>query len=115
MTFKFLHAADIHLDSPLLGLAKKSSEYAERIDRASRTAFENLIELAIDEGCNFIVLAGDIFDGDLRNFETGIFFIKQMQRLGKAGIRAFIILGNHDAENLFASKLPMSDLSLIHI
>ena len=109
MAFKFLHAADIHLDSPLLGLAKKSSEYAERIDRASRTAFENLIDLAIDEGCNFIVLAGDIFDGDLRNFETGIFFIEQMQRLRKAGIRAFLILGNHDAENLFASKLPMSD------
>jgi DNA repair exonuclease SbcCD nuclease subunit len=45
MTFKFLHAADLHLDSPLLGLATKSADYAARVDRASRDAFENLIML----------------------------------------------------------------------
>lgn len=108
MNFKFLHAADLHLDSPLLGLANKSADYAARVDRASRDAFEKLIVLAIDEGCAFIVLAGDIFDGDLRNFETGLFFIDQMQRLEAAGIEAFLILGNHDAENRFASKLSLS-------
>ncbi|MBY3026676.1 exonuclease SbcCD subunit D [Rhizobium leguminosarum] len=108
MTFKFLHAADLHLDSPLLGLATKSADYAARVDRASRDAFENLIMLTIDEGCNFIVIAGDILDGDLRNFETGLFFIDQMRRLDAAGIRAFLILGNHDAENRFAAKLSMS-------
>jgi exonuclease SbcD len=106
--FKFLHAADLHLDSPLLGLATKSADYAARVDRASRDAFENLIGLAIDEGCKFIVLAGDIFDGDLRNFQTGLFFIDQMRRLDAAGIQAFLILGNHDAENRFAAKLTMS-------
>lgn len=108
MTFKFLHAADLHLDSPLLGLATKSSDLASRVDRASRVAFENLIALAIDEGCSFIVLAGDIFDGDLRNFETGLFFIDQMRRLEEASIQAFLILGNHDAENRFAAKLSLS-------
>lgn len=108
MTFKFLHAADLHLDSPLLGLATKSADYAARVDRASRDAFEKLIALAIDEGCSFVVLAGDIFDGDLRNFETGLFFIDRMRRLEEASIHAFIILGNHDAENRFASKLSMS-------
>lgn len=108
MKFKFLHAADLHLDSPLLGLASKSADYARQVDRASRDAFENLIELAISEGCSFIVLAGDIFDGDLRNFETGLFFINQMRRLEDADIQAFLILGNHDAENRFAAKLSMS-------
>jgi exonuclease SbcD len=108
VTFKFLHAADLHLDSPLLGLASKSADYAARVDRASRDAFEGLIALAIAEECSFIVLAGDVFDGDLRNFEAGLFFIDQMRRLDEAGIRAFIILGNHDAENRFASKLSLS-------
>jgi exonuclease SbcD len=108
MMFKFLHAADLHLDSPLLGLASKSADYAARVDRASRDAFENLIALAIDQGCSFVVLAGDIFDGDLRNFETGLFFINQMRRLEDAGIQAFMILGNHDAENRFAGKLSLS-------
>ena len=83
-------------------------DYAARVDRASRDAFENLIALAIDQGCSFVVLAGDIFDGDLRNFETGLFFIDQMRRLGEAGIQAFLILGNHDAENRFAAKLSLS-------
>lgn len=108
MMFRFLHAADLHLDSPLLGLASKSADYAARVDRASRDAFENLIALAIDEQCAFVVLAGDIFDGDLRNFETGLFFIDQMRRLDEAGIQAFLILGNHDAENRFAAKLSLS-------
>ena len=113
MMFKFLHAADLHLDSPLLGLASKSADYAARVDRASRDAFEQLIALAIDEGCSFVVLAGDIFDGDLRNFETGLFFVDQMRRLNDAGIRAFVILGNHDAENRFAPKLSHS--SNVHV
>jgi len=113
MTFKFLHAADLHLDSPLLGLATKSADYAARVDRASRDAFENLIALAIDEGCSFILLAGDIFDGDLRNFETGLFFVDQMRCLDEAGISAFLVLGNHDADNRFAAKLSMS--SNVHL
>ncbi|MGE3702812.1 MAG: exonuclease SbcCD subunit D [Hyphomicrobiaceae bacterium] len=109
MTFKFLHAADLHLDSPLLGLASKSADYASRVDRASRDAFENLVAVAIEEGCAFVLFAGDLFDGELRNFETGLFFIDQMRRLDAARIRAFIILGNHDAENRFASKLALTD------
>jgi DNA repair exonuclease SbcCD nuclease subunit len=108
MTFKFLHAADLHLDSPLLGLGSKSADYATRIDRASREAFEALVALAIGEECSFVVLAGDLFDGDLRNFQTGLFFIDQMRRLEDAKIQAFIILGNHDAENRFAAKLSLS-------
>ncbi|HEY4546808.1 MAG TPA: DNA repair exonuclease [Pedomonas sp.] len=113
MVFKFLHAADLHLDSPLLGLAAKSADYAARVDRASRDAFEKLIGLAIDERCAFVVLAGDIFDGDLRNFETGLFFMSQMRRLEAAGIRAFLLFGNHDAENRFASKLKLA--SNVHV
>lgn len=112
-TFKFLHAADLHLDSPLLGLASKSTEYAARIDRASREAFEGLIALAIAQECDFIVLAGDIFDGDLRNFGTGLFFIDQLRRLETAGIRAYVILGNHDAENRFVTKLSLG--SNVHL
>jgi DNA repair exonuclease SbcCD nuclease subunit len=113
MMFKFLHAADLHLDSPLLGLASKSADYAARIDRASRDAFEALITLTIEENCSFAVFAGDIFDGDLRHFETGLFFMDQMRRLEEAGIQAFLILGNHDAENRFAPKLKHS--SNVHV
>lgn len=106
--FKFIHAADLHLDSPLLGLAGKSADFAARIEAASREAFDNLVDLAITEGCRFMLLAGDIFDGDLRNFQTGLYFVEGMRRLGEAGIDVFMILGNHDSQNRFADKLSMT-------
>jgi len=84
--FKFLHAADLHLDSPLLGLAGRSAEFAVRLEQASRAAFDNLIDLAIAEGCRFVVLAGDIFDGNLHHMPTGLFFLSRMRRLEDAGI-----------------------------
>ena len=107
-SFKFIHAADLHLDSPLLGLTAKSADFAARVERASRQAFENLLDLAITEAVAFVVLAGDVFDGDLRNFQTGLFFTAGMQRLEAAGIRVFLIAGNHDAENRYAGRLKYS-------
>lgn len=106
--FKFIHAADLHLDSPLLGLAGKSADFAARIEAASREAFDNMVDLAIAEGCRFMLLAGDIFDGDLRNFQTGLYFVEGMRRLSDAGIDVFMILGNHDCQNRFADKLSMT-------
>jgi len=106
--FKFLHAADLHLDSPLLGLTSKSPAFAAKVEAASRKAFDDLIDLAISERCRFVVLAGDIFDGDLRNYQAGLFFISGLRRLLEAGIDVFMILGNHDAENRIVSKLGYS-------
>ncbi|GBQ40498.1 metallophosphoesterase [Komagataeibacter europaeus LMG 18890] len=107
--FRFLHAADLHLDSPLLGLTEKSDEYARLIADASRRAFNDMINLAIQTECRFVVLAGDVFDGDLRDTQCGLFFINGMARLQQAGIRVFMILGNHDAENRFARHLHVTD------
>jgi Calcineurin-like phosphoesterase len=108
VNFRFIHAADLNLDSPLIGLAKKSEDYAARLDDASRRAFDNLVALAIEEDCRLIVIAGDIFDGQWRDYRTGLFFIDRMRRLRQAGIRVVIIAGNHDAENRFANRLEYS-------
>ncbi len=103
--FRFIHAADLHLDSPLLGLAARSSDFAKRVDEASQRAFDRLIALAIEEKCNFLVISGDLFDGRWRDYRTGLYFVKQMRRLHDAGIPVYLIHGNHDAENPFASRL----------
>ncbi|WP_258373509.1 metallophosphoesterase family protein [Komagataeibacter saccharivorans] len=107
--FRFLHAADLHLDSPLLGLTEKSGDYARLVADASRRAFDDMISLAIETDCRFVVLAGDVFDGDLRDTQCGLFFVNGMARLKAAGIRVFMILGNHDAENRFARHLHVTD------
>ena len=108
-SFKFIHSADLHLDSPLTGLAAKSESYARRIDDASRAAFSQLIQLAIDEQCAFVLIAGDLFDGQWRDYRTGLYFASQMSLLRDAGIPVYIILGNHDAENRFVSRLQLTD------
>ena len=108
-SFRFIHAADLHLDSPLIGLAAKSETYAARVDDASRSAFDNLIALAIDEECRLLVIAGDVFDGQWRDYRTGLFFIDRMRKLRDAGIRVVMIAGNHDAENRFAARLDFSE------
>jgi DNA repair exonuclease SbcCD nuclease subunit len=107
--FQFIHAADLHIDSPLIGLTATSTSFAERVDNASRQAFDNLITLAIEERCSFIVIAGDLFDGEWRDYHTGLFFVDRMRRLKDAGIRVFIVLGNHDAECRFTKRLEFAD------
>ena len=95
--FRFLHAADIHLDSPLKGLEEYQDAPLEQIRQAVRRAFDNLVQLAIDEKVAFVLLAGDFYDGDWKDYNTGIYFVNRMGKLGAAGIPVFMVSGNHDA------------------
>lgn len=97
--FQFLHAADIHLDSPLKGLAIFDSAPVERIRSATRNAFRNLLQLALDEQVAFVLIAGDLWDCDWTDAGPGLFFISQVRRLEKAGVPVFVVKGNHDAES----------------
>ncbi|MHB8160268.1 MAG: metallophosphoesterase family protein [Thermoleophilia bacterium] len=107
--FKFIHTADIHLDSPLKGLEAHEGAPIEEIRGAARLAFDNLIDLAIDEEVDFILIAGDLYDGDWKDYNTGLFFVARMGRLAKAGIRVFIISGNHDAASQITKAMPLPD------
>ncbi len=102
---QFIHAADIHLDSPLKGLANFDSAPVERIRSATRDAFRNLIQLALDEQVAFLIIAGDLWDCDWPDAGPGLFFISQMRCLEKAGIPVFIVKGNHDAESQLTSAI----------
>ena len=103
--FKFIHAADIHLDSPLRGLSRYESAPVESIRNACRRAFENLVDFAIEEKVAFVLLAGDLYDGDWKDYSTGIFLSQQMGRLGQHNISVFAVAGNHDAANRMTKAL----------
>ena len=107
--FSFLHAADIHLDSPLRGLEVYQDAPLEQIRGAARRAFDNLVELAIDEEVAFVLLAGDLYDGDWKDYNTGIYFVNRMGRLREAGIPVFIVAGNHDAASQITRALNLPD------
>jgi DNA repair exonuclease SbcCD nuclease subunit len=109
IVFRFLHAADLHLDSPLLGLEYYPGAPADRIRSATRRALENLVALAVSERVAFVLLAGDVYDGDWKDYNTGLFFAAQMTRLRREGIAVFLIRGNHDAANLMTRSLILPD------
>ena len=107
--FKFLHAADIHLDSPLRGLRRYEGAPLEQLRQATRRALENLVQLALDEEVDFVLIAGDLYDGDWDDYSTPLCFIRQAQRLQAAGIPLFLIAGNHDAANLMTRTLRLPE------
>lgn len=106
---KFIHAADIHLDSPLRGLARYEGAPLERIRGATREALKGLVRTAIDEHAAFVIIAGDVFDGDWKDYNTGLFFARQMSRLREAEISVFLLAGNHDAAGKISKTLRMPD------
>ncbi|GBD95798.1 MAG TPA: DNA repair exonuclease [Nitrospirae bacterium] len=106
---KFIHTSDIHLDSPLRGLEYYEGAPVDSIRGATRQAFKNLVELAISEKVDFILIAGDLYDGDWKDYNTGLFFASQMSKLREAGIRVFIVSGNHDAASRISRRLRMPE------
>lgn len=96
---KFFHTADVHLDSPLCGLDRYDGAPVDKLRGATRRALETLVDECISERVDFLLIAGDLYDGDWTDYNTGIFFIRQMARLRDVGIRVFIVRGNHDAKS----------------
>ncbi len=107
--FRFLHAADTHIDSPLEGLDAYDGAPVEALRGATRVAFENLVRLALEEEVDFLLLAGDIYDGDWKDFSTGLFLTRQLRRLRERGIPVYLIAGNHDAASVLTRKLTLPD------
>ncbi|MCG8092238.1 MAG: DNA repair exonuclease [Candidatus Thiodiazotropha endolucinida] len=107
--FSFIHAADIHLDSALHGLERYEGAPVDEIRSATRRAFDNLIELAINEEVAFVLLVGDLYDGDWKDYNTGLYLVERMGRLREAGIRVFIVAGNHDAASQITKHLRLPD------
>src|SRR2546428_9143418 len=107
MGFKFLHAADLHLGSPFTGLALKDEAVARRFAAASRDAFSDLVTTAIDAGVAFVVIAGDVYDGEWKDTSIGLFFNREVARLERSGIPLFVLKGNHDAESVVTKTISL--------
>lgn len=106
---KFVHAADLHIDSPLRGLERYEGAPVELIRGATRRALEHLVRLCIEEEVELLVIAGDLYDGDWRDYSTGLFFCRQMARLREAGVVVVWIRGNHDAASKLTAHLRPTD------
>lgn len=106
---KFIHTADLHIDSPLRGLAVRDEAMMRRVQRATRTALERVIDLALKEQVAFVVIAGDLFDGDWKDMHSGQWAAGQFRRLADANIGVYYIRGNHDAVSQIQRKIRWPD------
>lgn len=103
---KFIHAADLHIDSPLRGLEGYAGAPVERVRNATREALVRLVQLCLDEQAAFLIVAGDLFDHDWKDFNTALFVVKQFQILDRAGIPVYVIRGNHDSRAEMTLQVP---------
>ena len=106
---RFIHAADLHIDSPLRGLSRYPGAPLECLRGATRRALGRLVDLALAEAVDFVLLAGDLYDRDWPDFHTGLFVREQMVRLGQARIRVFMVQGNHDAHGVITRQVSWPD------
>ena len=102
---KFVHAADPHIDSPMKGLSAYPGAPVEAMRGATRQAFESLVDLCVAERADLLLLAGDVYDGDWKDFSTGLYLRAQLARLREEGVEVVMIRGNHDAASVITRNL----------
>ncbi|WP_445151029.1 metallophosphoesterase family protein [Baekduia sp. Peel2402] len=106
---KLVHAADIHLDSPMHGLAAYDGAPVDELRLAARRAFSALVDLCVDERADLLTIGGDLYDGDWHDYATGAFFAREASRLADAGIPVVLVTGNHDAASRITRSLRLPD------
>lgn len=93
---KFLHAADLHLDTPFVGISNFSKDLQKQLQDSTYQAAETLFETAISEQVDFVILAGDVFDDTDSSLKAQMFLKDQFEKLRQADIKVYLIYGNHD-------------------
>lgn len=108
---KFIHAADLHLDTPFLGLEQISADLFEVMRKAPFESFQKIVDQAIENQVDFVLLSGDLYNTQKINIQAQSIFIKQLQRLNQEKIPVFLIRGNHDylTEETRALSLPLPE------
>ena len=103
---RFVHAADLHLDSPFVGIKAVAPENVARtLHDATFAAYENIIELCIDERVDALLIAGDVYDSTDRSLRAQLKFVDGLNQLNEAGIRSFVCHGNHDPLDGWEARL----------
>lgn len=107
--FRFIHCADLHIDSPFKGLARLQEEVAGVCREATFRAVKNIVDIALEERVDFITVAGDIYDSAQRSLRAAVFFRDQMARLAREGISVFLVAGNHDPLDSLVTPLQLPE------
>ena len=104
-TFRFIHCSDLHIDSPFKGFSAINPDWAERLRQAPLQSFLNIVDLAVQEQVDAVIIAGDVFDGEDKSLQAQFKFRSGLQTLSQHSIPVFIAHGNHDPLNSWSTTL----------
>jgi DNA repair exonuclease SbcCD nuclease subunit len=105
--FSFVHCADLHLDSPFEGLHRVAPEIHPRLREATFRAWDRVIDLAISQDADFLIVAGDVHDGENRSLQAQLKFRQGLVRAAESGRQCFVAHGNHDPLSGWEARLTM--------
>lgn len=94
--FRFVHAADLHLDAPFRGLSLDSQELGRKLRQTTFSALENLVELCLRVRADFLLVAGDVYNQEDLSLRAQLRFRDALVRLWEHGVAAYVVHGNHD-------------------
>jgi DNA repair protein SbcD/Mre11 len=104
--FCFVQAADLHLDTPFACARAESPTIAETLREATFRAWQRIVEISVENGAAFVVVAGDIYDASQKSLRAQLRFREGLERLSKKGIQAFVTHGNHDPLDSVSASVP---------
>ena len=104
--FRFVHAADLHLDTPFVGARAETPLIADVLREATFKAWDRVITTCIEQSAAFLLIAGDIFDASLKGLRAQIRFREGLERLDEQSIPVYVTHGNHDPLDSLSASLP---------
>jgi len=93
---RFIHTADLHLDTPFKGLSSWNSDLAGKLKDATFKSFKKIVDLCLNEKVDFLIISGDIFESDNKSVTAQLKFVYELKRLSDSGIPVYFVCGNHD-------------------
>lgn len=112
-TLRFIHAADLHLDRPFVGLAQLGKEHVEKMKKSAFHSLDRLVDLAVSEKVHFVVIVGDIFDQALPSIYAEVQFKRALTKLAEHNISVYLSFGNHDYEQ--TKKMTFDYLENVYV
>src|SRR6056297_2171810 len=106
---KFVHTADLHLDTPFKGLSNWDNQLASKLKDATLKSFYNIIDLCIQEKVDFLIIAGDIFESEIKSLAAHLAFYNALKKLSDNNIATYIVCGNHDPLSSLADFKELPD------
>ncbi|MGA1840996.1 MAG: metallophosphoesterase family protein [bacterium] len=110
---QFIHCADLHIDSPFKGLSEVHPDLKEIICQSTYLSFNRIVERAIKESVDCVLISGDIYNSADKSLHAQIKFRNELKRLSDARIPSFIVYGNHDPLDSWSASLIRPDKATI--